>query len=103
MGLNAHERETVIVFNDGDDMATISTSQRRVITQLKKTPSATLADEGVFERSPWARFELPKGFVSFRSKIRVLSEQERTRRAAQLRRTNRMRVPVQNADPDRNV
>jgi hypothetical protein len=103
MALSAPERETVIVFNDADEVASVYTAQRRIITQLKKNPSATLVEEGVFERSPWARFELPKTFVSFRSKTRVLSEDERSRRAVHLRRTNRMRVAVQNADPDRNV
>lgn len=101
MALNALERETVIVLNDAEDVASVYTAQRRMITQLKKNPAAALIDSGLFDGSPWARFELPKGFLSFRSKMRRLSEQERTRRGAQLRRANQSRSAVQSADPDR--
>jgi hypothetical protein len=101
MAFSAPERETVIVFNDIDAVASVYTAQRRVITQLKKNRAATLVDDGVFEGSPWARFELPKRFVSFRSKIRTFDEDERTRRGAQLRRANQMRAALEISDSNR--
>jgi hypothetical protein len=67
MSLSAAERETVIVFNDDDEMASVYTAQRTVITKLKKNSAATLLDEGRFEGSAWAKFEIPKALVSFRS------------------------------------
>jgi hypothetical protein len=98
MALSAQERETVIVVNDGEGVASVHTWQRRIITQLKKNPAARLVDEGRFEGSAWAKFELPKNFISFRSKTRSLSDEEKSRRAAQLRRGNSSPVLVGNAD-----
>lgn len=98
MALTAFERETVIVFNDAEDAASVYTAQRRIITQLKKNPAAILIDEGSFEGSAWARFELPKKFISFRTKTRAFCEAERSRRAAQLRGTHTTRVAVESSD-----
>lgn len=67
MALTPYERETVIVMSDEDDLAYINTAQRPVITKLRKNPSATLLDEGRFGGTAWARFEIPKGLISFRS------------------------------------
>ena len=36
MSLTAPERETVIVFSDADDTATVHTHQRRIITKLRE-------------------------------------------------------------------
>jgi hypothetical protein len=101
MALNALERETVIDFNDAEDSASVYTAQRRKITQLKKNPSAKLLEEGVHDGSPWARFELPKNFISFRTKTRAFCEAERSRRAARLRGTHKTRVAVESSDSDR--
>jgi hypothetical protein len=60
MSLTAPERETVITFNDEDDTALIYTAQRPTITKLRKNPSAKLIEEGTFDGSAWARFEIPK-------------------------------------------
>jgi hypothetical protein len=70
MSLDAFERETVITFNDAEDAAQVHTHQRTVITKLKKNSAARLIEEGVFETTAWARFEIPKTMVSFRSKPR---------------------------------
>jgi hypothetical protein len=70
MSLTPAERETVITFNDAEETAEVYTHQRPVITKLKKNPAATLIDEGVFETTPWAHFQIPKQFVSFRGKAR---------------------------------
>ncbi|MGZ4391338.1 MAG: hypothetical protein ACXVRK_04320 [Gaiellaceae bacterium] len=67
MSLSAAERDTTIAMNDEDATAEIWTAQRRTITKLKKNPAAKLLEEGVHNGSAWARFELPKEFVSFRS------------------------------------
>jgi hypothetical protein len=67
MSLSAAERDTTITMNDEDTTAEIWTAQRRTITKLKKNRAATLLEEGVHDGSVWARFELPKEFVSFRS------------------------------------
>jgi hypothetical protein len=98
MHFDALERETVIGFNDAEELASVYTAQRRRITQLKKNPSAKLLEEGVHDGSPWARFELPKNFISFRTKTRAFCEAERSRRAAQLRGTRKTRVAVESSD-----
>jgi hypothetical protein len=86
MTLTAYERETVIVMNDEELTARIWTAQRRIITKLKKNPAARLLEEGRSDGSPWARFELPREFVSFRSTaVKLsLSDQQRAERAARL-------------------
>jgi hypothetical protein len=71
MSLSAAERDTTITMNDEETTAEIWTAQRRTITKLKKNPAATLLEEGVHDGSVWARFELPKEFVSFRSTKRT--------------------------------
>lgn len=101
MSFTAPERETVIVLNDADELATVYTSQRSVITRPKKNPAARLVKEGRYGRSRWAEFELPRSFVSFRSKQRVLSEEERQRRGAALRAANEMAAETDSADSDR--
>ncbi len=70
MSLTASERETVITFNDADDDAEVFTHQRPVITKLKKNPEARLIEEGVFESTRWARFAIPRRYVTFRRKRR---------------------------------
>jgi hypothetical protein len=85
MGLTALERETVVSFNDGEEMALVVTHQPRVITALKKNPAAVLVEEGVFGTSRWARFQLPRSLIGFWSKRRKFGEAERALRAARLR------------------
>lgn len=85
MALTRDERETIVNMNDGEDIAYIYTAQRRIITRLKKNPSATLVEEGSFEGSVWARFTMPARLVSFRAGVR-LTEEQRQARAANLRR-----------------
>jgi hypothetical protein len=101
MGLTALERETVVSFNDADEMALVVTHQRRVITRLRKNPAAVLLEEGVFETSRWARFALPKNLISFRSKKAVFTEAERSRRAAQLAASSNGRSEGDYSDTDR--
>lgn len=67
VGFTAYERETIVNMNDEDGLALIWTAQRRLITRLKKNPAARLLEDGTYGRTAWARFEIPKEFVSFRS------------------------------------
>jgi hypothetical protein len=101
VSFTAPERETVIVFNDEDELASVYTSQRAVITRLKKNPAASIVDEGRFGGSPWAEFELPKRFVTFRSKERTFDGEERQRRAAVLNAARKTAAGENSADSDR--
>lgn len=85
MALTRDERETIVNMSDGEDIAYVYTAQRRIITRLKKNPSATLVEEGSFEGSVWARFTIPARLVSFRTGVRLTEEQRRVR-AENLRR-----------------
>ena len=98
MGLTALERETVITFSDAEPRATVHTSQRTTITKLKKNPAAHLLNEGVFEGTPFASFEIAKEFVTFRSRRRSFEPEERARRAARLASTRDGRVTSRNDD-----
>jgi hypothetical protein len=79
VSLTAPERETIVTLNDEDDTAHVYSAQRPVITRLKRNAAATLLEEGTHDGSAWARFELPKGLVSFRSTRvkRELTEEQR--------------------------
>jgi hypothetical protein len=81
MSFTAAERETVITFSDEGDTAAVWTAQRPIITKLKKNAAATLIEEGKFEGTAWARFEIPAGLISFRS-TRVKRELTDEQRAA---------------------
>ena len=67
MSLSAPERETVITFNDEDDVARVYTAQRPWITKLRKNPSARLIEEGKHAGSAWVTFEVPKELLSVRT------------------------------------
>ena len=70
MSLTAPERETVILFSDADDTATVHTHQRRVITKLRKNPIATEIEDVSFDGTAGALFELPTWAISFLTKKR---------------------------------
>src|SRR5262245_48657522 len=77
--LTAPERETVINWSDDDDTAHVFTWQRRVITKLKRNPSAVLIAEHTFGSTVGAEFEIPANLISFRSKVpeRHMSQEQR--------------------------
>ena len=85
MSLTAPERETVIVFSDADDTATVHTHQRRIITKLN--PAAKLVEDISFDGTAGAVFELPVWAISFLSKKRKRGSGnvEALRRARQAR------------------
>jgi hypothetical protein len=84
--LTAQERETVITLNDSDDLASIWTAQRAMITKLKANEAAVLVEEGLHGSSRWASFTLPKELLSLRSKRRAMSEEQRVEAAERMRR-----------------
>ena len=65
--LTAPERETVIIFSDADNTATITTHQRRIITKLERNPAARKIDDLTFGSTAGAKFELDASLISFRS------------------------------------
>jgi hypothetical protein len=80
--LTPYEKETIILFNDDSDMATVYTCNRSIINKLQgfcdKNPNTyklTKSDECS------KTFEMPKKMVSFRSKKvtnnRVMSEEHK--------------------------
>ena len=60
-GLAAHERETVITLNDGDDLVRISTARPTDITAMRKKPHRfTEVASGFHGSTQWAEFTIPK-------------------------------------------
>jgi hypothetical protein len=94
MSLTAPERETIIRFNDEDEVANVWTAQRPVITKLKRNPAATLLDEGNHDGSVWAEFELPKSLISFRSARvkRQLTEEQKAQARLNIQRAREARI-----------
>ena len=90
MSLTAAERETIVNFNDGEETAYVYTAQRRIITKLRRNAAAVLVEEGHFEGTAWARFELSAALISFRS-VRVKRELSDEQRAELRERMQRVR------------
>lgn len=65
--LTPAERETVILLNDEDDTAIVSTHQRSVLTKLERNPSATKLEDLSVGKNKGARFSMPKNLISFRT------------------------------------
>lgn len=68
--LTPPERETVIVFSDEGDVATVTTHQRPILTKLRNNPAAVEVEDLRYGATDGARFEIPKALISFRSKRR---------------------------------
>jgi hypothetical protein len=88
--LTPPERETVILINDADDFAEISTHQRTWVTKLRKNPSAEELEDLSYGSTTGARFRLPAKLVSVRTKeraVRALSKEEQAQRAERLNAT----------------
>src|SRR4026209_574409 len=69
MGLIAAERETTIVWTDADERIMISSSQRKVITQLKKNPAFELESEENFDGSIIVNGTLPLNAITIRKVV----------------------------------
>jgi hypothetical protein len=88
--LTPPERETVILINDADDFAEISTHQRTWVTKLRKNPAAEELEDLSYGSTTGARFRLPAKLVSVRTKeraVRALSKEEQAQRAERLNAT----------------
>jgi hypothetical protein len=63
------ERETIISWCDDDDMIFVHSTQRRMMTKLRKNPSFKLQDEHRIDgRVVGIDGHVPLGFVTIRSK-----------------------------------
>ncbi|WP_145989851.1 hypothetical protein [Trueperella bernardiae] len=91
--LTAIERETILTMNDGEPTIRIETSQRRILTALRKKPTVFREVEtGYFGATEWARFEVNADEASFnlasagRERRQLTDEQraELSRRARRL-------------------
>lgn len=66
MSLSAAERETTIVWTDEDDTVRVSTSQRKVVTQLLKNPAFVTEEDYEFEGTRCLVGTLPLGSITIR-------------------------------------
>ncbi len=67
--LSSVERETVVTFNDEDNLAIVTTSQRRIVNRLIKLAErgdATIEDDYLIGTTRCIRATLPAGLVAFR-------------------------------------
>jgi hypothetical protein len=88
--LTPAERETVILLNDEDDFAEITTHQRTWVTKLRKNPAAEETEALSYGSTTGARFRVPAKLVSVRTKQRAvaaLSDEEKATRAERLNST----------------
>lgn len=99
--LNAYERETVIVFNDAEDTAQVTTHQRPVLRKLEANPAATKVEDLTFGSAPGARFELPKKYVRFGKPRQPLTDAERAHLRAVGYKTTRGSAASDGAEGDR--
>jgi hypothetical protein len=72
--LSAYERETIIVFNDAEDLATVTTHQRRMLTKLERNPAAEKIEDLPHGSQPGARYSVPAQLISIRSKKRAATK-----------------------------
>ncbi len=86
--LSRQEKETVIVFNEEEPLATVSTFNSSIITRLSKLEGAVLMreyDEGE------KRFTIPKNWIRFNPPRKLeLSEEQRAERGRRLREARRV-------------
>jgi len=90
--LTPYERETVILMSDGDDVATIATHQRTVLTKLENNPAAVKVEDLTHGGSRGAKFTLPAKLVSFRRGHVQLSDADREARAERARAMGHKRM-----------
>jgi hypothetical protein len=86
MALTESERETIIGMCDADNMATIYTAQKPLITKLNKNPAAVLLAAGNDGGTAWARYRLPAHLISVR-KPTTLTQEQRDQRSETMRQT----------------
>ena len=68
----AYERETIIRMSDGDDLVTIWSAQRTVLTALRKKPEQFIEKSSGFDGSTeYAEFEIPKKMFNLAKSAKV--------------------------------
>ncbi len=83
----AYERETIIRMSDGDDLVTIWSAQRTVLTALRKKPEQFIEKSSGFDGSTeYAEFEIPKKKFNLAKAAKVtvnLTPEQREKRRQQ--------------------
>lgn len=88
MSLTAAERETVILMDDSEDVASITTYQRSMLTKLEKNPAAKKVEDYSVEGSKGAKFLVPAKLINVR-RPQTVSVAERKRRSDRARLRSR--------------
>jgi hypothetical protein len=92
--LTAPERETVALTSDADDVWTLTTHQRKVLTKLRRAGWEPVEDLS-YHGQPGGRFEIPYNAIVIRSRSaveRVMPEDELARRREQMAKARRRDV-----------
>lgn len=71
MALSAAERETTIVWTDADERVMISSSQRKVITQLRKNPNFEEESSDICDGTEIVIGTLPLGAITVRKAVKT--------------------------------
>lgn len=97
MGLSMNEQETCINYNRTSDRCTVWTSDLTVMTKLdklvkdKECPDWQLIEENKIDGEVVAKkYETKKGFITYRSKDRIMSEEQKAAAAERIM-VNRMK------------
>lgn len=90
MALTAPERETVITSSDGDDYVEFWTTQRKVITRLRRNERVEIVDEGTYEGSEWVHARILASLWSptsgVKRKSKPMTEEQRQAAGERLRK-----------------
>ena len=88
--MNADERETVIVLNDGNDEVRIWTCRRPDITAMDRKEAFTCSERGRYDDgTEWATYTIPRSRFSIARAARgqrVLTDEQRAEMAEVARR-----------------
>jgi len=80
MSLSAYERETVIIFNDGEDTATVTSSQSTVWTKMARRGVEPDQVEKMGGRVVTKFFTVPKSWIKIAPPKRVSESQREAAR-----------------------
>lgn len=85
--LQPFEKETIILWNQSDEPATIETWSTKTLIQLQNNPDAVLEQEelDVNGNIVWQRYSIPKSEINVRQK-RELTDAEKAKRSETAKR-----------------
>ena len=63
MGLSRKEKETIILFNECDDIATIETYNSRIRRRLQSIQNQNSKCICLFEKDDYVKYEVPKNWI----------------------------------------